>query len=65
MAYIVDLTLIMEELFHIALACRPVRKLTAEDIGLAVKTYVESRAEKVHSEIRSYTRESNLSNILY
>ncbi|KAJ7194960.1 hypothetical protein GGX14DRAFT_545962 [Mycena pura] len=64
MAYIVDLTLIMEELFHIALACRPVRKLTTEDIGLAVKNYVESHAEKVHSEIRSYTKASKLSNIL-
>ncbi|KAJ7194945.1 hypothetical protein GGX14DRAFT_475492 [Mycena pura] len=64
MAYIVDLTLIMEELFHIALASRPVRKLTTEDVGLAVKNYVESHAEKVHSEIRSYTRASKLSNIL-
>lgn len=64
MAYIVDLTLVMEELFHIALACRPVRKLTMEDIKLAVKNYVESRAEKVHGDIRSYTKASKLTSIL-
>ncbi|KAJ7262843.1 hypothetical protein C8J57DRAFT_1719102 [Mycena rebaudengoi] len=64
MAYIVDLTLIMEELFHIALAFRPIRTLAMEDIELATDNYVKSHAEKVHSDIRTYTKASKLSKIM-
>ncbi|KAJ7262847.1 hypothetical protein C8J57DRAFT_1719106 [Mycena rebaudengoi] len=64
MAYIVDLTLIMEELFHIALAFRPIRTLAMEDIELAMDNYVKSHAEKVHSDIRTYTKASKLSKIM-
>ncbi|KAJ7866354.1 hypothetical protein B0H13DRAFT_2281467 [Mycena leptocephala] len=64
MAYIVDLTLIMEELFHIALVFRPIRTLVMEDIELAMDNYVRSHAEKVHSEIRTYTKASKLSKIM-
>jgi hypothetical protein len=64
MAYIVDLTLIMEELFHIALVFRPIRTLAMEDIELAMDNYVGSHAEKVHSEIRTYTKASKLSKIM-
>ncbi|KAJ7241386.1 hypothetical protein C8J57DRAFT_1526853 [Mycena rebaudengoi] len=62
MAYIVDLTLIMEELFHIALAFRPVRTLAMEEIELAMDNYVKSHAEKVHSDIRTYTKASVIQN---
>jgi hypothetical protein len=64
MAYIVDLTLIMEELFHIALAFRPIRTLTMEDIDLAMENYVKSHAEKVHGEIRTYTKVSKVSKFM-
>ncbi|KAF8184108.1 hypothetical protein K438DRAFT_1766553 [Mycena galopus ATCC 62051] len=64
MAYIVDLTLIMEELFHIALAFRPIRTLAMEDIELAMDNYVKSHAEKIHSEIRVYTKASRVSKIM-
>ncbi|KAJ7290787.1 hypothetical protein C8J57DRAFT_1612072 [Mycena rebaudengoi] len=64
MAYIVDLTLIMEELFHIALAFRPIRTLAMEDIELAMDNYMKPHAEKVHSEIRTYTKASKLSKIM-
>ncbi|KAJ7066193.1 hypothetical protein C8F01DRAFT_1248230 [Mycena amicta] len=54
MAYIVDLTLIMEELFHIALAFRPIRTLAMEDIELALDNYVKSHAaKKAEDEVRS------------
>ncbi|KAJ7779343.1 hypothetical protein DFH07DRAFT_1030105 [Mycena maculata] len=64
MAYIVDLTLIMEELFHIVLAFRPVRTLAMEDIDLAMDNYLKSHAEKVHGELRAYTKASKVSNIM-
>ncbi|KAF8184128.1 hypothetical protein K438DRAFT_1838356 [Mycena galopus ATCC 62051] len=64
MAYIVDLTLIMEELFHIALAFRPIRTLAMEDIELAMDNYVKSHAERIHSEIRMYTKASRVSKIM-
>jgi hypothetical protein len=55
MGYIVDLTLVMDRLF---LTHQSFRRLTAEDINLAIENYTNSLAAVVHREIRSYANKA-------
>ncbi|KAJ6484754.1 hypothetical protein C8R45DRAFT_999247 [Mycena sanguinolenta] len=52
MAYIADLTLVLDQLFLITLDHRPARLLTMGDIDLAVKNYRTSNTATVHNKIR-------------
>ena|ERR1700728_2538215 len=64
MAYIVDLTLVMEQLFLCTLPIRPPRLLSAEQIEMAVENYKTSGAPEVHRQIRGYVKKSTFMQIL-
>ena len=64
MAYIVDLTLVMEQLFLCTLPIRPPRQLTAEQIDMAVESYKATGAPGVHRQIRGYVKKSTFMQIL-
>ncbi|KAJ7211621.1 hypothetical protein GGX14DRAFT_542752 [Mycena pura] len=59
MGYIIDLTLILNELFLVVLAIKPPRPLKDEDIDLALHNYNSSDLRFVHREIRQYVREAD------
>ncbi|KAJ7803657.1 hypothetical protein B0H14DRAFT_1634295 [Mycena olivaceomarginata] len=54
MGYIVDLTLVMDHLFLALLPGQLPRRLTAEDINLALENYKKSEVAAVHTKIRKY-----------
>jgi hypothetical protein len=64
MGYIVDLTLIMEQLFLVALSFNPPRALTEADINLALEFYTTSDAAQVHRDIRRYANKATFAQIL-
>ncbi|KAJ7291883.1 hypothetical protein C8J57DRAFT_1274144 [Mycena rebaudengoi] len=53
MAYLVDLTLVLHELFYV-LPIAPPRRVTEENIAIAFERYNESDLGRVHSEVRRY-----------
>ncbi|KAJ7032601.1 hypothetical protein C8F04DRAFT_1235211 [Mycena alexandri] len=63
MSYIVDLTLVMDNLFLVLLSRKLPRRLTAEDIDLALENYQNSDAAAVHTEIRKYAKNSTFKKI--
>jgi hypothetical protein len=59
MAYIVDLTLVMQNLFRLAVVDHRPPPITRRLIKLAFKTYEESPAKaQVHNAIRDYMKEA-------
>ncbi|KAJ7133050.1 hypothetical protein C8R44DRAFT_771819 [Mycena epipterygia] len=64
MGYIVDLTLVMDQLFLVALAFKRPRPLTQADIDMALESYKASYAAKVHREIRKYANKATFAQIL-
>ncbi|KAJ7739368.1 hypothetical protein B0H16DRAFT_1568696, partial [Mycena metata] len=59
MGYIVDLTLILNELFFVVLGIKSRRPLKDEDIELALHNYNNSDLRLVHRGIRQYVREAD------
>ncbi|KAJ7460359.1 hypothetical protein B0H11DRAFT_2315926 [Mycena galericulata] len=64
MAYIVDLTLVLDQLFLVVLSIRPARPLTNADISMAFENYGSSNRGAVHREIREYVRRATVTQIL-
>ncbi|KAJ7787445.1 hypothetical protein B0H14DRAFT_2953336 [Mycena olivaceomarginata] len=65
MAYIVDLTLVLDQLFLVVLSIRPARPLTNADISMAFENYGSSNRGAVHREIREYVRQATVTQILH
>ncbi|KAF7343570.1 G domain-containing protein [Mycena sanguinolenta] len=63
MAYMIDLTLVLDQLFLITLDQRPARRLTMDDIDLAVKNYRMSNTATVHNKIREYANKATVAEI--
>ncbi|KAJ6455173.1 hypothetical protein C8R45DRAFT_1036675 [Mycena sanguinolenta] len=64
MGYIIDLTLVLNELFLVVIAIRPPRALEDEDLELAFQNYKNSDLSLVHREIRQYVRDANWGKLL-
>ena len=64
MGYIIDLTLVMDQLFLDTLPLKPPRLLSMEQIDAALESYKNSEAQKVHRQIRAYTNKSTFGQIL-
>ncbi|KAJ7214895.1 hypothetical protein GGX14DRAFT_443367 [Mycena pura] len=64
MGYIIDLTLVMDQLFLIVLAIRPPRALTVDDIDLALEEYKRLDLGNVHREVRLYANKATFAQIL-
>jgi len=64
MGYIVDLTLVMDQLFLNILPLKPPRRLTAEQIDAALEGYKNSEAVKVHRAIREYVNQATFGKIV-
>jgi len=64
MAYIVDLTLVMDTLFLNTLPIKPPRHLTMKQIDIALENYKDSKAAKVHQAIRDYANKATFETIL-
>jgi hypothetical protein len=64
MAYIVDLTLVLDQLFLVVLSVRPARSLTVADINMAFENYTNSNKGAVHREIRHYVRQATMTQLL-
>ena len=64
MGYIVDLTLVMDQLFLNILPLKPPRLLTEEQIDAALEGYKNSEAVKVHRAIRDYVNQATWDKIL-
>ncbi|KAK7026319.1 G domain-containing protein [Favolaschia claudopus] len=64
MAYICDLTLIMDHLFLETLDLPPPRHLTQAHIDSAVESYQKSSAWKVHNELRMYANSMTFAQIV-
>ncbi|KAJ6455165.1 hypothetical protein C8R45DRAFT_1036620 [Mycena sanguinolenta] len=64
MGYIIDLTLVLNELFLVVIAIRPPRALKDEDLELAFQNYKNSDLSLVHREIRQYVRDANWGKLL-
>jgi hypothetical protein len=64
MGYIIDLTLVMEQLFLVVLSIRPPRALSEADIDLALENYKNSEIAQVHREIRQYANKTTWAEIL-
>ncbi|KAJ7110560.1 hypothetical protein C8R44DRAFT_800225 [Mycena epipterygia] len=64
MGYVVDLTLVMDQFFLVALAFKRPRPLTQVDIDMALESYKASYAAKVHREIRKYANKVTFAQIL-
>ncbi|KAJ7059137.1 hypothetical protein C8F01DRAFT_274120 [Mycena amicta] len=56
MGYIIDLTLVLNELFLQLLPIRPPRTITPEAIENALEAYANSQLGTIHREIREYVR---------
>jgi len=64
MGYIVDLTLVLDQLFLDTLPVKPPRRVTAEQIEMALESYKTSEAAKVHQAIREYANRATFQQIL-
>jgi len=64
MGYIVDLTLVMDQLFLNTLPLKPPRLLTNEQIDAALEDYKNTEGYKVHRAIREYVNKSTFGDIL-
>ncbi|KAI0246610.1 hypothetical protein BJV78DRAFT_125834 [Lactifluus subvellereus] len=64
MGYIVDLTLVMDQLFLNTLPLKPPRFLTTEQIDAALEDYKNSEAVEVHRAIREYANQATFGKIL-
>lgn len=64
MGYIIDLTLVMDQLFLDTLPLKPPRLLTTDQIDMALENYKQSEAQKVHYEIREYAKKTTFGRIL-
>jgi len=64
MGYIVDLTLVMDQLFLDTLPLKPPRLLTMEQIDMALESFKNSDARAVHMQIREYAQKSTFAQIL-
>ena len=64
MGYIVDLTLVMDQLFLDTLPLKPPRVLSADQVDMAFENYKISEAAKVHFKIREYVQKSTLGQIV-
>ncbi|KAJ7843889.1 hypothetical protein B0H14DRAFT_3455868 [Mycena olivaceomarginata] len=63
MGYIVDLTLVVDQLFVIVLALGPPNLLTQTDIDATLDKYTSSAADTVHAKIREYCNEATFAKI--
>lgn len=63
MGYIIDLSLVMDQLFHITIA-RAARPLTDKDIDEALENYKNANLGAVHREIRAYAGKATIKEIL-
>lgn len=63
MGYIVDLSLVMDQLFHITIV-HAARPLTAKEIDKALENYKDARLGAVHRKIRTYAGKATISQIL-
>jgi hypothetical protein len=54
MGYIVDLTLVMDQLFLVTLSIKPPRHLTADQVDMALENYKTWEAARVHQAVREY-----------
>jgi len=64
MGYIIDLTLVMDQLFLDTLPLKPPRLLSADQIDMALENYKQSEARKVHYQIREYAKKATFGKIL-
>jgi hypothetical protein len=64
MGYIVDLTLVMEQLFLDTFSLTPPRLLSADQIDRALEKYKNSEAQEVHHEVREYLNKVTFAAIL-
>lgn len=64
MGYIVDLTLVMDQLFFDTLPLKAPRRLTEEIIDDALENYKNSGAIQVHRAIREYVNKASFGEIL-
>ncbi|KAF7358332.1 G domain-containing protein [Mycena venus] len=62
MGYIVDLTLVMDQLF-ILVPMKPPRRVTREHIDMALESYKNADAAVVHREIRKYATQASFAQI--
>ncbi|KAJ7212647.1 hypothetical protein GGX14DRAFT_446771 [Mycena pura] len=60
MGYILDLTLVLHQLFLVVISIRPLRPLTDADIDMALDNYKVGDMGMVHHEIRQYVRDTNI-----
>ncbi|KAJ6471428.1 hypothetical protein C8R45DRAFT_1014338 [Mycena sanguinolenta] len=63
MGYIVDLTLVLDQLFVIILTLDPPNLLTQTEIDAALDKYSSGAADTVHSEIREYCNDATFAQI--
>jgi len=64
MGYIVNLTLVMDQLFLNILPLKPPRRLTAEHIDAALEDYKNLEAVNVHRAIREYVNQATFGEIV-
>ncbi|KAK7021540.1 G domain-containing protein [Favolaschia claudopus] len=64
MAYILDITLVMDQLFLVVLATHPPRALTAADIDTALESYMLLNLGDVHKDVRIYVTRAKFLQIL-
>jgi hypothetical protein len=64
MGYIIDLTLVLDQLFLIALSTNVPRPLTPDDITTAVEKYKSLNMSDVHREIRQYVHRAAFTDIM-
>jgi hypothetical protein len=64
MAYIIDLTLVLDQLFLDTLHLKPPRLLNAEQIDMALENYKTSEVQQVHCKIREYVKQSTFGQIV-
>ncbi|KAJ7739201.1 hypothetical protein B0H16DRAFT_1465458 [Mycena metata] len=63
MGYIVDLSLVMDQLFHVTIA-HAARPLAVKDIDEALESYKEANLGAVHRDIRTYAGKDTIPQIL-
>ena len=63
MGYIVDLTLVMDQLFLNTLPIKPPRHLMQEHIQMALENYESTEAQAVHRQIREYVNNATFARI--
>jgi len=65
MGYIVDLTLVMDQLFLHTLPQKLPRLLSADQIDMALENYKNSEAQEVHHQVREYVKKTTFAAILH